>query len=43
VTDLARAVDYAADHGFAGLELEPGTEPFTPNPVALLPTRLPAV
>jgi hypothetical protein len=42
VTDLARAMRYAADHGFTGLELEPGTEPFTPNPAALLPSRLPA-
>ena len=24
-------------HGFADVELEPGTEPFTPNPAALLP------
>ena len=41
VTDLARALRYAADHGFADLELEPGTEPFTPNPAALLPSGLP--
>jgi hypothetical protein len=41
VTDLARAMRYAADHGFTDLELEPGTEPFTPNPAALLPSRLP--
>lgn len=37
VTDLARAMRHAADRGFAGLRLEPGTEPFTPNPAALLP------
>jgi hypothetical protein len=41
VTDLARALRYAADHGFADLELEPGTEPFTPNPATLLPSGLP--
>jgi len=41
VTDLAHALRYAADHGFADLELEPGTEPFTPNPAALLPSGLP--
>ena len=35
VTDLARALRYAADHGFDGVELEPGTEPFTPRPAAL--------
>ena len=40
MTDLDRAMRYAAAHGFAGLELEPGTEPFTPNPAALLPTAL---
>jgi hypothetical protein len=43
VTDLAHAMRYATAHGFADLELEPGTEPFTPNPAALLPTRLPAL
>jgi hypothetical protein len=43
VTDLARAMAYATDHGFADLELEPGTEPFTPSPAALLPSRLPAL
>jgi len=37
MTDLPKAVRYAEKHGFAGLELEPGTEPFIPNPVALLP------
>jgi hypothetical protein len=37
MTNLARAVRYAAAHGFGDLELEPGTEPFTPNPPALLP------
>lgn len=37
MTDLAKAVRYARSHGFAGLELEPGTEPFVPNPAALLP------
>jgi hypothetical protein len=37
MTNLAKALRYAADHGFADLELEPGTEPFTPNPAALLP------
>jgi hypothetical protein len=37
VTNLAKALSYAADHGFADLELELGTEPFTPNPAALLP------
>lgn len=36
-TNLAKALRYAAAHGFADLELEPGTEPFTPNPAALLP------
>ena len=41
VTDLARALRYAADHGFPDLELEPGTEPFTPKPAALLPAALP--
>jgi len=41
VTDLAHAMRYAAGHGFADLELEPGTEPFTPKPAALLPSRLP--
>ena len=35
VTDLAQALRYAADHGFDGVELEPGTEPFTPRPAAL--------
>ena len=43
MTDLARAMRYAADHGFADLELEPGTEPFAPNPVALLPAGVPAL
>jgi hypothetical protein len=43
VTDLAHALRYAADHGFADLELEPGTEPFTPNPAALLPSGLPGL
>ena len=37
VTNLAKALRYAAAHGFAGLELEPGTEPFSPTPAALLP------
>jgi hypothetical protein len=37
MTNLAKALQYAAQHGFADLELEPGTEPFTPNPAALLP------
>jgi hypothetical protein len=37
MTDLAKALRYAADHGFADLDLELGTEPFTPNPAALLP------
>ncbi len=37
MTNLAKALRYAARHGFAGLELEPGTEPFTSNPAALLP------
>ena len=37
MTDLPKAVRYAEKHGFAGLELEPGTEPFVPNPAALLP------
>ncbi len=37
MTNLAKALRYAADHGFADLELEPGTEQFTPNPAALLP------
>jgi hypothetical protein len=37
MTNLAKALRYAARHGFADLELEPGTEPFTPNPAALLP------
>jgi hypothetical protein len=37
VTDLARAMRYAAGHGWPDLELEPGTEPFTPRPAALLP------
>lgn len=40
-TDLARALGYAADHGFDGVELEPGTEPFTPNPAALRTGRVP--
>ena len=40
MTDLAKAVAYARSHGFADLELEPGTEPFTPNPAALLPRSL---
>lgn len=35
VTDLARALRYAADHGLDGVELEPGTEPFTPNPALM--------
>ena len=43
MTDLARAMRYAADHGFADLELEPGTEPFAPDRVALLPAGLPAL
>jgi hypothetical protein len=38
MTNLARAMRYAAAHGFDGLALEPGTEPFTPNPAALLST-----
>ncbi len=37
MTNLAKALRYAADHGFADLELEPGTETFTPKPAALLP------
>ena len=41
MTDLARAVRYATANGVPDLELEPGTEPFTPNPAALLPARLP--
>jgi hypothetical protein len=40
MTDLARAMRYAADQGFADLELEPGTEAFSPNPAALLPGSL---
>jgi hypothetical protein len=40
ITDLAHAMRYARDRGFADLELEPGTEPFTPNPAALLPGSL---
>jgi len=40
MTDLPKAVRYAEKHGFAGLELEPGTEPFTPKPAALLPRSL---
>jgi hypothetical protein len=40
MTDLARAMRYAARHGFAGLELEPGTEPFTRKPAGLLPASL---
>ena len=43
VTDLAHALPYATGHGFADLELEPGTEQFTPNPAALLASRLPAL
>ena len=43
MTDLARAMRYAERHGFPDLALEPGTEPFTPNPAALLPARLPAL
>lgn len=37
VTNLAEALRYAAAHGFSDLELEPGTEQFTPSPAALLP------
>ena len=37
MTNLAEALRYAASHGFADLELEPGTEQFTPSPAALLP------
>jgi hypothetical protein len=37
MTDLRKALQYAASHGFADLDLEPGTEQFTPNPAALLP------
>ena len=37
MTNLAKALRYAARHGFDDLQLEPGTEPFTPNPAALLP------
>jgi hypothetical protein len=37
MTNLAKALKYAANHGFDDLQLEPGTEPFTPNPAALLP------
>jgi hypothetical protein len=40
ITDLARAMRYAAHHGLAGLALEPGTEPFTPTPARLLPASL---
>jgi hypothetical protein len=40
MTNLAEALRYAADHGFADVELEPGTEPFTPKPAALLPRSL---
>jgi hypothetical protein len=40
IADLGRAVRYARSHGFPGLELEPGTEPFTPSPAALLPGSL---
>jgi hypothetical protein len=40
MTNLAAALRYAAHHGFADLELEPGTEPFTPNPATLLPRSL---
>jgi hypothetical protein len=40
MTDLARAMRYAARHGFGGLELEPGTEPFTRKPAGLLPASL---
>jgi hypothetical protein len=40
MTDLARAMRYAAQHGFEDLELEPGTEPFTPRPATLLPASL---
>ncbi len=41
ITDLRRAMRYAERHGFPDLQLEPGTEQFTPNPAALLPGRLP--
>ena len=40
MTNLAMALRYAARHGFADLELEPGTESFTPNPASLLPRSL---
>jgi hypothetical protein len=40
MTDLARAMRYAAQHGFEDLALEPGTEPFTPRPATLLPASL---
>ena len=40
ITDLARAMRYAAEHGFGDLELEPGTEPFTRKPAGLLPASL---
>jgi hypothetical protein len=40
MTDLARAMRYAGRHGFGGLELEPGTEPFTRKPAGLLPASL---
>jgi hypothetical protein len=40
MTDLARAMRYARTRGFPDLELEPGTEPFTPNPAAVLPGSL---
>jgi len=40
MTDLARAVRYASARGFSDLTLEPGTEPFSPNPAALLPGSL---
>jgi hypothetical protein len=35
ITDLPRAMDYAAHHGVSGLTLVQGTEPFEPEPAAL--------
>jgi hypothetical protein len=36
ITDLPRAMGYARDHGVRGLTLVKGTEPFEPDPAALL-------
>ena len=36
LTNLATALRHAADHGFAGVRLVPGTEPFVPNPAGLV-------